>query len=469
MQNKGYLCMLSRKIFTAALVFAGAIAASACSDNNARTLTAAPSPVTAATGSGSDRNSTSSLGVASEGLVTDSAVVAQWAASVGSGWAAVNFEAQGVGDITAVSGTCPTRTFTILGVPVQTDSSTIFQNGTCADLAAGRRVDVSARLVVSGGTLSVVASRVEFVNAGEQEFEGRVQTVTGTCAGGLTITLTNAKVIMTTATTVFDPASSCSTIVPGVEVEARGTVNASGQLVATRVEVEGAGGEVRIEGRVQSMTGTCPILTLTMDDGTIVTTSASTIFSPDNACLLLAQNARIRVRGTRTSATTIAASRIDLRDNGRKKLGGEVTLNNITGTCPNLTLNVHGVRVTTNSSTVFENGECGNLRSGTKVVIEVETEGTGAVATLIRITDQPGRGGETEGEGTVGSLKGTCPTLTMVVNGISVMTTSQTTFEDGTCSSIQPGTRIRAKGTFQGGSLLASEVRIRSGNSGPGN
>ena len=461
--------MLTRKFFTAALVVAGALAAGACSDNNARTVSAAPSPVTVGvSGSGSDRNSASALGVASEGLVQDPAVVAQWAASVG--WAAIEFEAQGVGDITAVSGSCATTlTFTILGIPVNANSSTIFENGTCGDLAAGRRVDVSARLVVSSGTLSVVASRVDFVAAGETEFEGRVQTVTGACATGLTITLTNAKVITTTATTVFDPTSSCSTIAPGIEVEARGTTNSSGQLVATRVEVEGAGGEVRIEGRVQTMTGTCPALSLTMDDGTIVTTTMTTIFSPDNACLLLAEGARIRVRGTRTSATTIAASRIDLRDNGRKKLGGQVTINSITGTCPNLTMNVHGVRVTTNSSTVFENGECGNLRPGTKVVIEVETEGTGAVATLIRITDQPGGNRELEGEGTVGSVTGTCPTLTMVVNGTSVMTTSQTTFADGTCSDIRAGTRIRAKGTFQGGSLVATEVRIRSGNSGPGN
>lgn len=465
--------MLRGKIFISALVCAAIFAAVACSDNSARTMSAGPSPVTAvaATG-GSDRNSTSSLGAASEGLVTDAAVVAQWAASVG--WAAVDFEAQGVGDITAISGSCATTlTFTILGIPVQANSSTIFENGTCADLAAGRRVDVSARLVLSGGILTVVASRVEFVGAGEQEFEGRVQTVTGTCATGLTITLTSGKVIMTTASTVFDPASSCASVAPGVEVEARGTTNATGQLVATRVEVEGQGGEVRLEGFVKSITGSCPTLTLTMDDGTIATTSASTIFSPDNACLLLAEGARIRIRGTRSSTTTstlmIAATRIDLRDNGRKKLSGEVTINSMTGTCPNLTLNIHGVRVTTNSSTVFENGECGNLRPGTKVVLDVETQGTGAVAERIRITDQPGRGGEVEGEGTVASLKGDCPTLTMVVNGISVMTTSQTTFEDGTCSSIRPGTRIRARGTFQGGSLLASEVRIRSGNSGPGN
>lgn len=462
--------MLRRKFVLSALVCLPAFAAVACSDNNARTVTSGPSPVTVATQGvgGGERNSMSSLGAASEGVVQDAAVVAQWAASVG--WAAVDFEAQGVGDISAVTGTCPGSTFTILGIPVQANSATTFVNGTCADLAVGRRVDVSARLVVSTGTLSVVASRVEFVNAGEQEFEGRVQTVSGSCSTGLTITLTNAKVIMTTATTTFDPASSCSAIAPGVEVEARGAVNGTGQLVATRVEVEGAGGDVRIEGIVKSMTGACPSLTLIMDDGTSVTTSASTIFSPDNACLLLAQGARIRVRGTRTSPTAITANRIDLRENGRKKLGGEVTINNMTGTCPNLTLNIHGVRVTTNSSTVFENGECGNLRPGTKVVIEVETEGTGAVAERIRITDQPGgRPREVEGEGRVASLKGTCPTLTMVVNGVSVMTTSQTVFLDGTCSSIQPGTRIKAKGTIEGGSLLATEVHIRPANSGPGN
>jgi hypothetical protein len=284
----------------------------------------------------------------------------------------------------------------------------------------------------------------------------------------LTITLTNGKAIATTSSTVFDPASSCAIIAPGVEIEARGTTNASGQLVATRVEVEGAGGEVTIDGRVKAMTGSCPSLSLTLDDGTIVTTSMSTIFSPDGSCPLLAEGARIRVRGTRTSPTTITASRIDLRENGRKKVAGEGTVASLSGACPNLSMNIHGVRVTTNSSTVFENGECGNLRPGTKVVVEADSDARSVVATRIRIVDQPGRGGETEGEGTVGSLKGTCPTLTMVVNGISVMTTSATTFEDGTCASIRPGTRIRARGTFQGGSLLATEVRIRSGNSGPG-
>jgi hypothetical protein len=453
--------MLSRKIFTAAVIFAGALAASACSDNSARLVSAAPSPVTA-TASSSDRNSTSAVSVASEAMIQDPAVVAEWAASVG--WAAVDFEARGIGDISAVSGSCSTTvTFTVLGVPVTTDSSTIFANGACADVAVGRRVDIRARLAVSGGTLTVLATRVEFVNAGEVEFEGRVQTVTGTCAAGLTITLATGKVVITNGTTVFDPSSSCSTIATNVQIEARGTLNSSGQLVATRVEVEGAGGEVTIDGKVQTVGGTgCPDRTLTLDDGTVVTTNSSTIFSPDGSCALIAAGARIRVRGTRTSPTAILASRVDLRDNGgRKKVAGEGTVASLKGTCPTLEMVVHGVRVTTDSSTTFENGECGNLRAGTKVVVEGDSASDRVLATKIRIVDQPG-GKPVEGEGNVGGVKGTCPTLTMVVSGYPVMTTSTTTFKDGTCESIRPGSRISVKGTFDGGSVLATEVTVRS-------
>lgn len=389
----------------------------------------------------------------------DAGAVAQWAAEVA--WSAVDFEARGIGDITLVSGSCPSPTITILGVPVTVNASTIFAGGTCADLAVGRRVDVRAILQLTGGTLTVVARRIEFVTAREVEFEGRVATVTGTCPT-LTITLVGGKVITTSETTTFDPSTACGSIAPGKFVEARGTVSGSNQLAATRVEVEGDGGETTIEARVLTVTGTCPALSIGVEGGGIVITNASTIFAPEAGCVLLTPGARIRVRGTTQSDGSLLASRVDLRENGRRHVAGEGTVASLQGTCPSLAMVVQGVRVTTTAATQFVNGECGNLRPGTKVAVDGGTESDVSVtATSIRIVDQPG-GRPVEGEGHVGNVSGTCPTLTMVVSGYPVMTTSSTTFL-GTrgCSAIRPGARIFVRGTIAGGSVLATEVTVR--------
>lgn len=145
----------------------------------------------------------------------------------------------------------------------------------------------------------------------------------------------------------------------------------------------------------------------------------------------------------------------------KQKVAGEGTVASLFGTCPELQMVVRGVRVTTDSTTTFEDGECGNLRAGTKVAVEGDFESNSVLATKIKIVDQPG-GTPVEGEGNVGARFGTCPALTMVVHGYPVMTTSETTFVDGECSDIHPGTKIAVKGLFAGGSVLASEVTIKA-------
>ena len=141
------------------------------------------------------------------------------------------------------------------------------------------------------------------------------------------------------------------------------------------------------------------------------------------------------------------------------RVAGDGTVASLTGECPTVTMVVRGVRVSTTEETTYEIGECGNLRPGTKVRVEGDFEEDGSLtATSIAITDQPG-GHPVAGEGTVGSLRGTCPTLTMVVRGYPVMTTSSTTF-DGACEDIHPGSRIAVTGDIFGNSVLATEVKL---------
>lgn len=163
------------------------------------------------------------------------------------------------------------------------------------------------------------------------------------------------------------------------------------------------------------------------------------------------------------------------RGSGKKKVSGVGTVANLTGSCDDDTLKfvVQGVRVTTDGLTLFYIdpneqivGGCGNLRPGTKVKVEADEEPNtdGSYhAVSVTIVDQPGGKPpqSVEGEGTVAALKGTCPTLTMVVHGYPVMTVSSTQYTAGACEDLKAGSKIHVQGTLAGNSVVASTIEIK--------
>jgi hypothetical protein len=160
--------------------------------------------------------------------------------------------------------------------------------------------------------------------------------------------------------------------------------------------------------------------------------------------------------------------------NGKKKVSGVGTVASLTGSCEDdtLTFVVQGVRLVTDDATLFFidpteqiEGGCGNLRPGTKVKVEAAADANedgSYTAVSVTIVDQPGGKPpvSVEGDGTVAALKGTCPTLTMVVQGYPVMTTSSTTFEGGDCETLVPGTKIHVEGVLAANSVVADTVEI---------
>src|SRR5262245_15088093 len=125
---------------------------------------------------------------------------------------------------------------------------------------------------------------------------------------------------------------------------------------------------------------------------------------------------------------------------------------------------VGGTRVHTDAETEFVGGACGNLRNGTKVEVEGDANPDGSLdAARVRIVDQPGGGGQgrTSGEGTVASVRGTCPTLTMVIRGYAVMTSDATIYEGGSCSSLRPGAKVAVTGVNQANSLRAERIEFK--------
>jgi len=165
-----------------------------------------------------------------------------------------------------------------------------------------------------------------------------------------------------------------------------------------------------------------------------------------------------------------------------KKVAGAGTVAALTGSCEDDTLAmvVHGVRVVTDADTEFFisaetpiEGGCGNLRPGTKVVVEADADPNADgsfTANTITIIDQPGGKppSPVEGDGTIAALKGTCPALTMVIHGYPVMTISTTTFTAGAltgeeaCQALRPGTKVHVEGVLAGNSVVADTMEVLS-------
>jgi uncharacterized protein DUF5666 len=140
--------------------------------------------------------------------------------------------------IQTMSGTCPALRLTLAGRTVSTTASTEFKHGTCAAVAVGQSAEVKGTMQSDG---SITAARIEIKGnedavEDQDEVNGAITASTGACPA-LTLTVGTATV-KTTAATVFHDAT-CQALPVGTVIEAKGTKQADGSLLATRVEREG--------------------------------------------------------------------------------------------------------------------------------------------------------------------------------------------------------------------------------------
>jgi len=141
------------------------------------------------------------------------------------------------GSIQSIVGTCPAKQLTIGGRKVSTSVSTEFHDTSCASLAVGQVAEVKGTLQSDG---TVAADRIEVQGRDDDQDEGEVSgpltASTGTCPA-LTLTV-GTTMVKTTAATVFDDVT-CSALRVGTVIEAKGTKQSDGSLLASRLEREG--------------------------------------------------------------------------------------------------------------------------------------------------------------------------------------------------------------------------------------
>jgi len=158
----------------------------------------------------------------------------------------------------------------------------------------------------------------------EREFTGVIAGLSGSPSSfQFTVGSTVVKGDATTAITRRDLTVPFSTLQNGLSVEVKG-MQQTGFVQAASVHVEDEieneppeppndndDDEVKVEGTLGAMTGTCPAISSSVST-TKFTTSASTRF--DDPCGGFHAGDRVEVRGTRTASGALAATRLRKRN-----------------------------------------------------------------------------------------------------------------------------------------------------------
>jgi len=218
------------------------------------------------------------------------------------------------GFVTATSGT----SITVRGVTVTPAAGAVIRHGqtslTFASIVVGDHVQ--ARGTMDEGTLEASEIKVEHTGSGggEAEVEGIVSGLTATTGCPVLTFMVGTTKVTTSAATDFDDVL-CSQLANGAIVEIKGTRQADGSIVATKVAREDDSDDdeddAKVEGLVSGLpSGTCPALTFTVGTKQ-VTTSASTTFK-DVTCATLVNGMSVEVKGALQMNGSIAAAKVEL-------------------------------------------------------------------------------------------------------------------------------------------------------------
>jgi Domain of unknown function (DUF5666) len=232
---------------------------------------------------------------------------------------------------------------------------------------------------------------------------GTIRAFGGSCPA-LAFTL-EGKTIKTDATTSFADVT-CASLKNEVRVTVAGTTQADGSVRATTVRpapalavpvVPPAPSPVTltITGTIKSFTGTCALVTFTLE-GKTIKTNATTSFG-DVACTALKNDARVTVVGTTQAdgsvlATTVRPAPALPVPTPPAPVPPTATSVTITGTihglaagCPTLTFTLEGKTIKTSAATSFVGGTCTALANDIRVTVVGTTQGDGSVlATEVR-------------------------------------------------------------------------------------
>jgi Domain of unknown function (DUF5666) len=146
---------------------------------------------------------------------------------------------------------------------------------------------------------------------------------------------------------------------------------------------------------------------------------------------------------------------------------GKGVISLVSGSCPALVVTISGIPITVNAATVFPIGQsCGQLATNQLVEVRGTLTVAGGALSVVAKTIEIEDGNEGEGEGRVTAVSGTCPDLTITVDGITVKLDALTRYtpadRGASCALIKLGTKVRVKAVpAPGGGFRARTIHIK--------
>ena len=360
------------------------------------------------------------------------------------------------GSVAGFAGTCPSVSMTVDGTVVKTNSSTTYSGKGCTVLQNGDAVSAVGARQSDG---SLLATKITYTGPPapvDVTLNGALSGLGGTCPS-LSMSVAGMAV-KTNSATVFN-ARACAELRNGDTVYAIGPKQSDGSVLASKIYyvAPAPAPEVTVTGSVAGFSGTCPSVSMTVD-GTVVKTSSSTTYS-GKGCTVLQNGDAVSAVGAKQSDGSLLATKITYTG---PPAPVDVTLNGalsgLSGTCPALSMSVAGTAVKTNSATVFNAKTCAELKNGDTVyaIGPKQSDGSVLAGKIYYVAPAPEPASVT---GAIGSLGGTCPALSMSVNGTLVKTSSATSFSGKACADLKSGDSVAVTGTKQSdGSVLATKV-----------
>jgi hypothetical protein len=350
----------------------------------------------------------------------------------------------------------------VLGRTVQVSTQTSFDDSisprSLEGVAVGDRIEVSGLVATTG---VIEATRIERKTAQSSvEVKGTISSLD-----------TNARRFALSQLTVSYAGAQLNGFASGQpangdRVEAFGSVDANGVLVATRVEREsgGAAGNADEQADYEGLITSYVSATDFAVAGQRVTTTASTTYEGGTATSL-ALDVPVEVEGRFNASGVIVATKVQFRRGSDTEFSGRVDSVNVAGN----SLVVFGVTVRVNSLTRFEDHSgadvqqfsLANIAVGDYVEVDAYNDGSGLVATKLERDDDQG---EVQLEGVAQNVA--APNFT--VGGVAVTTDGNTEFRDTNGVTINaaaffqaaPGRQVKARGTLVGNAVLATRAEL---------
>ncbi len=366
--------------------------------------------------------------------------------------------------------------FTVAGLTIYVDASTVFANlnpNGIAGLASGTRVEVQGLRDASG---NVRASRVEGKDATfDDELKGTVSDLNTTAQ-----TFKLGSVTVSYAGATLSPAGA--TLADGVPVEVHGSLSATtGVFNATKVDREdqedavfqpSPGGKLELEGFVSGFNATAGTFQL----GTRTVQVTATTRFEDGSSADLADGAKVEAEGTLAANGTLVASKIDFKSgtggsgpSGVVKLTGIATAVNTSAR----TVTMFGKTVQIDDLTDLRTPLAGLVPGTTRLEVRAALDAGGnVIAQRVESTSDT----RDTVQARVTAKNDTAFTLTLL-DTITAALGGSVEFRDASEATITraqffaaitprsntaAGTLVKVRGTFNGGTLTADRAELEN-------